>query len=58
MGKSLNLDIVAEGIDNVEQLDFLIDKGCNQFQGDFIGEPTSARDFRHIILTKPLNQKS
>jgi len=55
MGKSLNLDIVAEGIENVEQLNFLIGKGCNQFQGNFIGKTTTANDFQHILVNKTLN---
>ena len=54
MGKSLNLDIVAEGIENADELNLLIYKGCNQFQGDFIGAPTSASDFRHTIVNKNL----
>ena len=58
MGKSLNLDIVAEGIESVEQLNFLIGKGCNQFQGYFIGKPTTANDFQHILVNETLNQKS
>ncbi|WP_160061510.1 bifunctional diguanylate cyclase/phosphodiesterase [Psychromonas sp. L1A2] len=58
MGKSLNLDIVAEGIENVDELDFLINKGCNQFQGAFIGEPLSAYDFQHILLNETVKPKS
>ena len=58
MGKSLNLDIVAEGIESVEQLNFLIGKGCNQFQGYFIGKPTTANDFQHILVNETLNQKN
>lgn len=54
MGKSLNLEVVAEGIENREQLDFLIEKGCNQFQGYFIGVPSNTKDFQIILA----NEKS
>lgn len=54
MGKSLNLEVVAEGVENREQLDFLIEKGCNQFQGYFIGVPSNTKDFQIILA----NEKS
>jgi diguanylate cyclase (GGDEF)-like protein len=39
LGKTLDLEIVAEGVENEEQLAFLSDLGCNTLQGYLIGRP-------------------
>ncbi|MDQ9171896.1 EAL domain-containing protein [Oxalobacteraceae bacterium R-40] len=39
MAHSLNLKVVAEGVETVEQRDFLRDLGCNYGQGYFFSEP-------------------
>lgn len=44
MGKSMELDVVAEGIEDVEQRDFLIQQGCKKAQGFFYAKPISANE--------------
>ena len=39
MAQHLNLDIIAEGVERREQLDWLIECGCNGFQGYYFGAP-------------------
>jgi diguanylate cyclase len=39
LGKTLDLAIVAEGVENEEQFAFLSDLGCNTLQGYLIGKP-------------------
>lgn len=39
LGKSLNLDIIAEGVETKEQLKFLADRKCNSFQGYLFSKP-------------------
>jgi diguanylate cyclase (GGDEF)-like protein/PAS domain S-box-containing protein len=39
MAKSLGLDVVAEGVENEEQLRFLEDRGCRAFQGYYFSHP-------------------
>ncbi len=39
MGKSLNLRIVAEGVETAEQLAFLSKERCTEFQGFLFGKP-------------------
>ena len=39
MGRSLNLEITAEGVETVEQLDMLCAHGCNELQGFLLGRP-------------------
>ncbi len=42
LGKSLNLNLIAEGVENIEQKEFLIENGCNNIQGYFYTRPLPA----------------
>jgi diguanylate cyclase (GGDEF)-like protein/PAS domain S-box-containing protein len=42
LGHSLDLHVVAEGVENAEQLAFLRQAGCDQVQGYFLGRPMKA----------------
>ncbi len=42
MAHSLNLSVVAEGVENNEQFCALYEMGCDQFQGYFLGRPVDA----------------
>lgn len=46
LGHSLNLQVIAEGVETKEQLDFLTAHGCNEIQGYFYSMPLSAEDFK------------
>jgi EAL domain-containing protein (putative c-di-GMP-specific phosphodiesterase class I) len=39
MAKSLKLDIIAEGVETPEQVDYLVCCGCNAFQGYWFSRP-------------------
>lgn len=39
MGHSLNLEVMAEGVETIEQLDFLSKHACNHMQGFFFSRP-------------------
>jgi diguanylate cyclase len=45
LGKNLNLQVIAEGIENKKQNEKLMDLGCNHAQGYLFGEPMTADDF-------------
>ena len=46
---SLHLEVIAEGIETVEQLDFLRDHGCLQGQGYLFARPMPCADFRALL---------
>lgn len=45
MSKEIGLDIVAEGVETLEQTKFLIDCGCNVAQGFYYAKPMTVADF-------------
>ena len=51
MGHELNMNIVAEGVEEQKQFDFLEDKGCDVIQGYLTGRPVSVDDFQQQFLS-------
>lgn len=52
LGKSLNVDVIAEGIENNVQKYFLIEEGCSTGQGYFYSKPIHVKDFEEMFLYK------
>ncbi|HLL20239.1 MAG TPA: GGDEF domain-containing phosphodiesterase, partial [Rubrivivax sp.] len=44
MARSLNLKVIAEGVETAHQLDLLRELGCDQYQGYLASRPLSAED--------------
>lgn len=49
MGKQLRHEIVAEGVENREQMDFLRQLGCDQLQGYLFSPPVTADELAQMI---------
>ncbi|KUM51490.1 EAL domain-containing protein [Rheinheimera sp. EpRS3] len=49
MGKALGLDVIAEGIEHQQQLDFLLHAGCDKGQGYLVSPPRPAQDFTQAL---------
>ena len=45
LAHAMGLSVVAEGVENSAMLNYLANAGCEQVQGNFIGEPVNADDF-------------
>jgi EAL domain-containing protein (putative c-di-GMP-specific phosphodiesterase class I) len=45
MSHALGLNVVAEGVETEVQRDFLLEKGCNVFQGYLFGKPVPIEQF-------------
>ena len=44
LGRALGMGIVAEGVENIEQAELLMDLGCTHLQGYLFGCPQSQPD--------------
>jgi diguanylate cyclase (GGDEF)-like protein/PAS domain S-box-containing protein len=44
LAKNLNLNVIAEGVENYAQFDFLLAAGCEQVQGFLIAQPMTAQE--------------
>ncbi len=49
MARSLDLKVVAEGVETEEQLQYLREEGCDEFQGFLVGRPVPAEDFGRFL---------
>ncbi len=45
----LNLSVIAEGVENKEQKDFLVSRGCYQMQGFFFSRPVPPGEFGTVL---------
>lgn len=50
MVKKLNLESVAEGVEDKNQLDFLKEQGCNNIQGYLLSKPVTKAEFEKLII--------
>lgn len=54
LAKSLNLKTIAEGVENKEQKEFLLENGCNLIQGYFYSRPLPKEEIT-VFLKKQLH---
>lgn len=52
MIKDLNMEIVAEGVENPEQADTLENLGCDHFQGFYYSKPLPGEQFISFLVSK------
>lgn len=50
LAHSLELNVVAEGVETQEQLNFLALQGCDQVQGFLLSKPLSAKDCQTLLI--------
>ncbi|HEX2549320.1 MAG TPA: EAL domain-containing protein, partial [Gammaproteobacteria bacterium] len=54
IGQRMNIDVVAEGIETQEQLDFLLHKNCKKGQGYLLCPPLSAEKMSILLKNSVL----
>ncbi|HUW51206.1 MAG TPA: EAL domain-containing protein [Sulfuricella sp.] len=50
MANSLKLEVVAEGVETIEQLDYLKQLQCNRMQGFLFSRPVPANEFEKLVM--------
>jgi len=50
MGRSLGMEVVAEGVESLRHLDFLRRNACHYAQGKLFGEPCTAEDLQALLM--------
>jgi EAL domain-containing protein (putative c-di-GMP-specific phosphodiesterase class I) len=49
MGRNLEIDVIAEGVESVSQLEFLSRNGCHYAQGRLFGEPLKSEELLALL---------
>jgi diguanylate cyclase (GGDEF)-like protein/PAS domain S-box-containing protein len=52
MGQNLNMDVVAEGVENEDQLNFLQSLHCTHVQGLLFGSPMSSDNYLELLISQ------
>lgn len=52
MGKALEVEVVAEGVENEEQFSFLRARGCHYGQGRLFGDAMSSDEFLSLMMAQ------
>ena len=57
LGRSLGMDVVAEGVETKEQLELLQKLGCTFGQGHLFGEPVTAPRYLEMLVAQQRGQR-
>lgn len=52
LAQSLDLEVIAEGVETIEQQVFLLQNGCLFYQGYFFSKPIPVKEFNKFVLEK------
>ncbi|WP_419799990.1 putative bifunctional diguanylate cyclase/phosphodiesterase [Terasakiella sp.] len=55
MAKSMNLKVVAEGVENAGQAEYLKERQCDLIQGFYYSKPLALEDLLHLFKQKKLS---
>ena len=49
VAQRLQMEVIAEGVETQEQMQFLLSHGCHRFQGHYFGKPQTAPQFEKAL---------
>ncbi len=55
--KTNNLEVIAEGVDNIEQVDILRKFKCDEIQGYYYSKPLPKKEYDAFIMDNPFEKK-
>lgn len=58
MARSLHMDLIAEGVEEQDQVDFLLDCGCNAIQGFYFSRPVPVKELEQLLEKSAINRNS
>ncbi|MCX4191375.1 EAL domain-containing protein [Methylophaga sp. OBS1] len=58
LAQGLEMQVIAEGVETPEQLDFLLNNGCRLFQGFWFSRPIPEKDFLELLKQETLDLSS
>ncbi len=56
VAKSLQLNVVAEGVETSDHLNFLRTNGCDEYQGFYLSPPVPAKQFEELLINNNQEQ--
>lgn len=56
LAKNLHLSVIAEGVETIGQVNFLLDHGCNHIQGYYYAKPLSCSEMTHYLKNSTFTQ--
>ena len=57
MGHELGMVVLAEGVETIEQIDYLHRSGCDAFQGFYFGKPVPAAQAEQFLCQRDLGER-
>lgn len=58
LGSALRIPVLAEGVEKIEELDFLLAENCSEVQGFYFGKPMTTEDARIIAAGGSARRKA
>lgn len=49
LAQILKIEVVAEGVETMDELEFLVENQCTQVQGYLFSKPVSVEEFEKLI---------